>query len=462
MKTEKNKILIFKYSIVSYLILAAWGLLSERGSSPAAFNLSENMEKYGKTRPYTSVDFRYENQFRSTLNRYRSFQNLYQPDYSTPVPGLENTDVLGENCSQMVPQGICIAGDYMLVTAYDNGMFYGKKTKQKVPKISRSVLYVLSNQNPENRKFLTAVILPDINHVGGAAFDGERVWIAKSTTRQCSVISYDTIERAVNSGESSYELLAYDGNVSCGMTASFVTWHEGKLWVGTYVKGLLKKGELRGFRVVRKEREGREILTLEQQEEILIPGFANGAAFLKAEGKTYLAVVSSMGRYFDSEIYLYEICKDVCSGKNLYRRHDSVSFPPMAEELVWEGTYTYFLFESSATCYSTLSYQKCSYPVDRICAVSTQQLLTRGKDASRAALREERMEKTMQRKMLPIQEMGVFRRPFAGSMSAGYQYKKRRHERQFRYSKVVFRKCFVYNENMGEHRNSERKPQGTG
>ena len=46
----------------------------------------------------------------------------------------------------------------------------------------------------------------------------------------------------------------------------------------------------------------------------------------------------------------------------------------MAEELVCDGENMYFLFESSATCYSTQAYQKCSYPVDRVCAVPTRKL----------------------------------------------------------------------------------------
>ena len=58
----------------------------------------------------------------------------------------------------------------------------------------------------------------------------------------------------------------------------------------------------------------------------------------------------------------------------MYDLYDSCKFPPMAEELVCDGENMYFLFESSATCYSALAYAKCKYPVDRICALSTQEL----------------------------------------------------------------------------------------
>ena len=96
------------------------------------------------------------------------------------MPGLESTDILGESCGYMVPQGICIAGDYMLVTAYDSGDFY-KNPKQGAHKINPSVLYVLSNQTPGSRELLTTIVLPDRNHVGGVAFDGKNIWNRKGT-----------------------------------------------------------------------------------------------------------------------------------------------------------------------------------------------------------------------------------------------------------------------------------------
>ncbi len=403
MRNQNNKGLFFKFSAIFYMTAAAWCLLTA-GRFHAARSFCINMET-GSEPALTSTDFRYEKKFQDTLSHYRSFGNLYQAQYSTAVPGLESTDILGESCGQMVPQGICVAGDYMLVTAYDGGDFSGKNTGQKR---NPSVLYVLSNQNPKHRELLTTIVLPDINHVGGAAFDGKNIWIAKSTDRQCSVISYERIKEAVDSGKSSYELLEYDQNVPCGVIASFVTWHDNKLWVGTYTNRISGKGWLRSFQVIEEKTEQKKNsalqeqetepaqalnmqkqdpepereFTLQKQDEIVIPGFANGAAFMELGGKSYLAVTASRGRYFDSRIYFYEVHKDSYTGKNVYYSYYSSRFPPMAEELVCDGAFTYFLFESSATCYSTPAYQKCSYPVDRICAVSTWQLFRQNQGAA--------------------------------------------------------------------------------
>ena len=374
MRRQKSRLTILEYSVLFFMIATVWYLLTAGGGFRAVVSFFKNMETVEEINSLTSTKYRYEEEFQNTLNHYRHFGSLYEEEYSTAVPGLESTDILGNRCDQMVPQGICIAGDYMLVTAYDNVRFYAEKTRQGGIRVNNSVLYVLSNQNPQDRKLLTTIVLPDINHVGGVAFDGKNVWIAKSTTRQCSMISYDVIRHAVHSGKASYELSEYEQNVYCGAVASFLTYHDDKLWVGTYSNRISGMGTLRSYEILTEDTEDGEVFQLQEQEKIVIPGYANGVAFMEMGEKTYMAVATSKGRYFDSEIHFYDIVKDYHSGKNLYHYYDSCKFPPMAEELVCDGDNTYFLFESSATCYSTLTYQKCSYPVDRICALSTAKL----------------------------------------------------------------------------------------
>ncbi|MCI9492790.1 MAG: hypothetical protein HFH42_06665 [Lachnospiraceae bacterium] len=380
-KQNKNS-LILRYIALFCITAAAWVLLKAGGGFHAALSFLKNMEieeVYNSSKNIeagqghsssTSINFRYGKQFQDTLSHYRYFSSLYQEGRSTAVPGLESTEILGESCNQMVPQGICIAGDYMLVTAYDNGGSYGKGGH----KPNHSVIYVLSNQNARERKFLTTIVLPDVNHVGGIAFDGENIWIAKSTDRECSVISYEAVQEAVGSGKSSYQLEEYGQNVFCGAVASFVTWYGNRLWVGTYSNRVSNMGSLRSY-LVKKEGSGQQKkFTLEKQEEIVIPGYANGVAFWEQDGKPCMAVATSKGRYFDSQIYLYQVYQDSYTGRNIYYCYNSCKFPPMAEELVCDGENMYFLFESSATCYSTQAYQKCSYPVDRVCAVPTRKL----------------------------------------------------------------------------------------
>lgn len=350
-----------RYSVILITITAAWWLLASGGLSRVVVSFFRNMERSVSIESMTSTDYRCSEEFERTLNHYRTFQSLYKEEDSTAIPGLAATDVMGNITNQMVPQGICIAEDYMLVTAYDNNG-------------GNSVIYVLSQKDLTERQLLTTVVLPDVNHVGGITYDGKRVWIAKSTTRQCSVIDYDVIKRAAESGESSYFLEEYTQNADCGAVASFITYYDGRIWVGTYSNRNSGMGTLRSYDVIEGEQ-----LRLVNREQITIPGFANGVAFTENDGNTYMAVSTSKGRYFHSEIYFYKVAKDI-SGQNLYYNYGACKFPPMAEEFVCDGENTYFLFESSATCYSTGTYAGCSYPVDRICALSTMELFWNGQE----------------------------------------------------------------------------------
>lgn len=350
----------WKIGFLGAMVITAWFLAAafSRWGNHAVFSFPQFSMDDRSLELLTSTEFRYQDRFEKTLSRYARFKDMYLEEMSTAVPGLEYTNMEGAGSTQMVPQGICIAGDYMLITAYDN------------EKLQKSVIYVLSNGAGVKNSFLTTIVLPDKNHVGGIAFDGQNIWIAKSTSGYCSRISMEEIELAVASGSDCYRLDAYAENVYCGVTASFVTCYAGRLWVGTYRSRMSGKGMLSCYRLVENENG----TGLQWEYSMDIPSCAQGISFVEQEGRSYMMLTTSCGRYCDSTVYLYgTVLRD--SGMDL-RLCGRYQFPPMAEELVSDGTNTYFLFESAATCYSTNNYRKCSYPVDRVCAISTQDLLS--------------------------------------------------------------------------------------
>ena len=143
---------------------------------------------------YTSTDFRYPDRFEQTLIRYSDFQRLYCPEQSPAVPGLAYTRFTDSSSAQMVPQGICLAGEYMLITAYDKA------------RRSNSVIYVMSGETDGNQRLLTVLELPERNHAGGIAFDGKHIWVARSTSGYVSAISYETLKKAASCGQQSFRL----------------------------------------------------------------------------------------------------------------------------------------------------------------------------------------------------------------------------------------------------------------
>jgi len=332
----------YKGAFLSGLLLAVfWCLITGAG-----------MSLHG-----TSHDYRYEAEFASVLYSYPELKELYNQEHSFPVPGLEGTFLNEGICKQMVPQGICRAEDYILISAYDSGT--GEEEKY------HSVIYVLS---AVNHKLLTVLELPDETHAGGLAFDGIYVWVAKGKEKACSVISYDVITLAVNSGKICYGLNNYTATVPCGIRASFLTYFQEQLWIGICTENS-REGNLCRFAIT-TDREGN--LELVQTAQLKIPEHANGVVFSEIDGRVCMAVNCSWSRYLSSKVYLYEAEQQ---GNGLvFQQHGYKTFPPMLEEAYGDGEYIYFLFESAATCYSSLFYHKCAMPVDRVCALGIKKL----------------------------------------------------------------------------------------
>lgn len=309
----------------------------------------------------TSVDYRYNAEFVSVLNNYLGFKKIYNAEHSFPVPGLASTYLSEGVCTEMVPQGICSTGDYLLISAYD----YGSEEREES---FHSVIYILSNLDHQNRSLLTVLELPDVTHAGGLAFDGTYVWIAKGKTKTCSAIAYDLIERAAKSRRICYSIDEYTATLDCGIRASFLTYEQGCLWIGTSTSKT-RDGNLRRF-VVTTDWQGE--LQLVQTAQMRIPAHANGVTFSEIDGRLCMAVNCSWSRYFGSTVHLYEAKQQ--GNALVFENHGYHLFPPMLEESFSDGEYVYFLFESAATCYSRKFYNKCMLPVDRVCAINERDL----------------------------------------------------------------------------------------
>ncbi len=333
------------------LLIVFLGIRGYRAGFPA-WNLSGEEDVTAGT----TTDYRYDLAFARTLLQYSVFRDMYRADYSTAIPGLENTCFPESESGQMVPQGICVAEQYMLITAYDKS------------EMENSVIYVLSNEDAMNREFLTVLVLPDKNHVGGITYDGSSLWIAKSTSKCLGRISASRIDAAVQSGQEVYELDDYDEEVSCGMTASFVSYQDGRLWVGTSHSLFSQQGML-GVFLTKSGDEGTELI---RQFTLDIPDHVQGLSFFYVDEIQYVVLSASFGRFSDSCLYLYK--EEISDTKLKLYYETTYELPPMVEELVSDGEFTYCLFESATTCYSAADGFSCRYPVDQVCALQNRML----------------------------------------------------------------------------------------
>ena len=294
------------------------------------------------------------------------------------IPGLRSTPFPDrEDCDCMTPQGICVAEDYILITAYCNSYNFVQDilalpdSEQKREWLARegghsvhkSVIYVVSKNSYE---LLNILVLPDDNHVGGIAFDGQLIWIALSKTQKLGVIRFEDLVSTLTNDGDSVEISFYT-KVSCDCIASFVTYYDRKLWVGVCDSDNDGIGTMTVFDILGSTVDD---LELSGVREFTIPIKANGAAFAQIDGELCLAVNSSYGRDEEkhkSKTHLYSVNFENDYDHGILIDKGLFVLPPMAEEICIDGSDVYTLFESGATPYCTLEGNKCNDVVDRVC-----------------------------------------------------------------------------------------------
>ncbi len=324
----------------------------------------------------TSKNYRYDGRFNAALVAFNDLSLITEEYFA--IPGLENTALsCDENCTAMTPQGLCVTEEYVFISAYcgikryktdlEENKSFGKNKDKLVAeenhKVHNSVIYILDR---ETGTYLKTLVLPDSNHVGGLATDGKNLFIAKSTDKKVSVISSAQIALAMQTKSLTVKAV-YEYSMDCGCTASFVTYHNGILWVGVFNEK--SDGELNGYKI--------GVLGLEKVASVKIPAKANGAVFCDVSGETCLAVGTSYGRKNLSKAYLYSV--DSYGKDSMTLKNKGVyTLPPTVQNFAFYCDKVYHIYESAATCYSQVESlfetKSTSFPIDRVCIGQAENL----------------------------------------------------------------------------------------
>lgn len=298
----------------------------------------------------------------AAYGKYTEFAELYVPQYSTAIPGLTHTDINGRDCTTMVPQGLCVTEEYMIISAHaSTGRF-------------SSVLYVLSNTDPENRQFLTTVVLPTKARISGVAFDGTYLWV--SNGRYVSTIDYSTLISVVNfavAGKKKSVPIRFHSTCVSATQGDLLTYSDGMLWVGQTTEMGDTTGKLYGYTV---SQDGKK---LTQKYYVNLPDRVRGICF--QDGCLIMSRSSGRNAYgsdYLSELRIYQLSEPDSSG--MIRKSSvvkTIPLPPMAVALAAGNTYLYSLYESAASQYylGIDGGGKCKYPVDRVTAFALSEVL---------------------------------------------------------------------------------------
>lgn len=328
----------------------------------------------------TSTGFRYENDFMKSVEKFPTLARISSAT-TFGIPGLALTRVDEGLCECMTPQGICVAGPYVLITAYCNIAKYRDELEKHATKGNnaakleaakdhpqhKSVIYVVDKETLEH---IATVALPDCTHGGGISFDGTFVWVAKDNERRMSAVLFSELQRVIDYGFGSVRYLT-TVNVKC--QASFTITYGDRMWVGNTFSRTT--GTLVGFRV--KNVLG--IPRLVRDGEIEMPILAQGAMLADIGDKTYLAISVSGGRVNPSIVHRYEIDMTKVEKGKVLKLEDckslgTLELPPMMEEITIdpETQAVYTQFESASSPYADVEGNPCKTIVDRVCVSSLE------------------------------------------------------------------------------------------
>jgi hypothetical protein len=277
------------------------------------------------------------------------FRNHVDYSRSIVIPGLISTNINGFTSTKMCPQGITFAEDYLLLTAYD------------MASEENSVIYIMDKTTGS---LLTTLALPVKAHAGGIGYDGSYVWVAVGT--KVSAIPFEEITAAVNSGKDSVNV-AFVATCELGITASYLTYYNDLLWVGSYDE--LKTTKLHSYNISDEDGE----LSLDQADTIIMPTRVQGIAFTE-DG--YLILSRSCQLYqglrgYIRQLDIYQPDLTVTTEEGdipLGELIRTVEMPSMNEEIAIDGDYLYVNFESAA-------FANASFIMDRVCAFSLSSIL---------------------------------------------------------------------------------------
>lgn len=310
--------------------------------SPASKRIGINLVKIKDTST-TGKNFATKSGFIKSwaYTRLAFFEKNVKYSKSIIIPGLITTNIGGFSSTSMCPQGITFAEDYLLLTAYD------------IASKENSVIYVMDKSS---KKLLTTLILPSKTHAGGISYDGSNIWIPTGT--KISSVPFSEVEIAVQKGVP-YSYIKYNTTSTIGINASYVTYYDNKLWVGSYNE--LKSTNMYSYIIENKHTAP----SLAKTDTIIMPTRVQGIAFTSI-GTLILSRSCQLykglrGYIRQLDVYKPAFSKGINGILPLGKRINSVDMPSMNEGIAVNGSYLYVNFESSI-------FARASYKMDRICA----------------------------------------------------------------------------------------------
>ncbi len=274
-----------------------------------------------------------------------------------PYPGMENTNVYGNTCIDMTPQGIEIYGGYIFLTAYC------------FEEIHNSVIYVM---DASTKKYITTLVIEEQIHAGGITYANGYLWVCTDGysinyykySEVVNFINYAKQNSNVKSMSLRYithgKLKLNDKNKN---ESSFCTTYKGNLCIGTFSE--TEASKIAFYSPVISSTGVLSATVI----YTTFPKKVQGAVFQVVNGKTYLMLSTSYGRNNNSDLYVYE---STSTSDSSFVLKKEFILPPMVEEAAIYGSNIYFVFESCGRKYrdGADGGAKAEYVIGNVCGFS--------------------------------------------------------------------------------------------
>ena len=290
----------------------------------------------------------------------KDYPQLYTATYNVPkttkvgsdvvIPGQVITRAYNQeknrlvNSSTMTPQGLTIAKNYLLITAYDS-------LHQ-----SNSVIYVL---NKDTGKYIKTVYLPGHPHLGGIAYDpvGEKIWVTITSDDEAALASFSLQQLQNYSYQKNKKLLSYDDVIALPtiQKASCVTYYDDQLFVGFFNE--YGNGQLAAYPIARQN-PFKNSITSDQIKAVtgkVAWSSGSGSATMDRQIQgiafydNYIILSQSYGSK-NSKLYFFPL--SAINNLDEENAEKVIEMPPYLEQIDVTGDQLLMIFESGAKAYA--------------------------------------------------------------------------------------------------------------
>lgn len=274
-------------------------------------------------------------------NKYLAINSLLDVEKQINIPKLED---------DWIPQGIAKTEDFLFVSVYDPEMEEGESGEGGRP----SVIFVIDNHTDEHLKTLSfegevdGEVIDLRSHFGAIDYVEEKniLYIADSTNGIVWQVQKADIDSALEEAGEGAKVNAEQALVEREVTPSFLTYHNGLLYIGQHDEDSEAENYMIGYDLNTNEAKTDKIpLHLKSQ----------GITFIDYEDQLYLLTSSSRG-VDNPSLLIVEKVNETTDEKGTIVLEKNVvkelALPNMSEDLFGEEGSVYISFESAAKYYN--------------------------------------------------------------------------------------------------------------